>query len=81
MIFKIASNFTLTGLDFIHHLIIHFTSDVPFSTHYYDLYKAITLLASWAKGIQMDFCLQVTGEFFQVIYCDLLNGSISGDWW
>lgn len=96
MIFKIASNFTLTGLDSIHHLIIHFSSDVPFSTHHYDLYKAIGLIASWAKGIQMDFCLffrcftsyprgffsrKVTVKRFQVIYCVLLNVPICGDWW
>lgn len=96
MIFKIASKFTLTGLDSIHHLIIHFASVVPFSTHHYNLYKAITLLASWARGIQMDFCQifrcftsyprgffssKVSGESFQVIYCDLLNFPISGDWW
>lgn len=55
MIFKIASKFTLTGLYSIHHLIIHFASDVPFSTHHDDLYKALTLLDSWPKGIQMDF--------------------------
>lgn len=68
MIFKIASNFTLTVLDSIHHLIIHFTSDVLFSTHHYDLFMGITLLASWAKGIQMDFCFSDVSHLIQEVY-------------